>query len=34
MPRNNVELQTVAGFGELKANKYGKDILRIIEKYL
>lgn len=33
MPRNKVELQTVSGFGEVKANKYGDDILKIIEKY-
>ena len=33
MPRNKAKLQTVAGFGEAKANKYGDDILRILEKY-
>lgn len=33
MPRNKEELQTVAGFGEVKANKYGDDILKIVEKY-
>lgn len=33
MPRNKEELQTVAGFGAAKANKYGYDILKIIEKY-
>jgi superfamily II DNA helicase RecQ len=33
MPRSKEELQTVAGFGEVKANKYGDDILRIIKKY-
>lgn len=33
MPRNKEELQTVAGFGEVKANKYGDDILKIIMKY-
>jgi hypothetical protein len=33
MPRNKVELQTVSGFGEAKANKYGDDILKIIKKY-
>jgi hypothetical protein len=33
MPRNKVELQTVSGFGEVKANKYGDDILKIIKKY-
>ena len=33
MPRNKEELQTVAGFGEVKVNKYGDDILKIIKKY-
>ena len=33
MPRDKEELQTVAGFGEIKANKYGDDILKIIKKY-
>ena len=33
MPGNKEELQTVAGFGEVKANKYGDDILKIIKKY-
>lgn len=33
MPRSKEELQIVAGFGEAKANKYGIDILNIIEKY-
>jgi hypothetical protein len=33
MPRNNIELKKVAGFGEAKVNKYGKDILSIICKY-
>ncbi len=33
MPKNKEELQTVAGFGEIKANKYGTDILKIIGKY-
>lgn len=33
MPRNNEELQNVDGFGEMKANKYGEDIVSIIEKY-
>ncbi len=32
-PRSNEELQAVAGFGEVKINKYGNDILKIIEKY-
>lgn len=30
MPRNKEELQTVSGFGEVKTNKYGDDILKII----
>ncbi len=34
MPRNKEELQAVAGFGEVKANKYGDDILSIVGKYL
>lgn len=33
MPRSNEELLAVAGFGEAKINKYGNDILKIIEKY-
>jgi superfamily II DNA helicase RecQ len=33
MPRNKEELKKVSGFGEVKANKYGNDILKIIEKY-
>ncbi|GLC31676.1 HRDC domain-containing protein [Clostridium omnivorum] len=33
MPRNKEELQRVVGFGEIKANKYGDDILKIIKKY-
>jgi hypothetical protein len=33
MPKSRDELQTVAGFGEAKANKYGNDILKIVEKY-
>ncbi|QXE20848.1 HRDC domain-containing protein [Clostridium sp. 001] len=33
MPRNKEELQKVAGFGEVKVNKYGDDILKIIDKY-
>lgn len=33
MPRNTDELQTVAGFGEVKVKKYGDDILKIMSKY-
>lgn len=33
MPRSNEELLVVAGFGEAKINKYGNDILKIIENY-
>lgn len=33
MPRNKEELKTVSGFGEIKANKYGDDIVRIICQY-
>ena len=33
MPRSKEELQSVAGFGEAKANKYGNDILKIMSKY-
>lgn len=32
MPRNKEELQRVAGFGSVKANKYGDDILKIIKE--
>ncbi len=31
MPKSMKELQAVAGFGEIKAKKYGDDILRIVE---
>jgi superfamily II DNA helicase RecQ len=34
MPSNKSELQTVSGFGEAKVNKYGDDILSIIEKFI
>lgn len=34
MPRSNDELHAVAGFGESKINKYGNDILKIMNKYL
>lgn len=33
MPRNKEELQKVAGFGVVKVNKYGDDILKIIKEY-
>lgn len=33
MPRSKEELKTVSGFGEIKANKYGDDIIRIMCKY-
>lgn len=33
MPRNKQELQAVAGFAEAKVNKYGDDILKIVDKY-
>jgi superfamily II DNA helicase RecQ len=33
MPMSKDELKKVAGFGEVKANKYGDDILGIIKKY-
>ncbi|PWL53812.1 MAG: hypothetical protein DBY38_06545 [Clostridium cadaveris] len=33
MPRNKEELQKIAGFGAVKVNKYGDDILKIIKKY-
>jgi len=33
MPRSKEELQKVAGFREVKANKYGYDIFKIIKKY-
>lgn len=34
MPKTTSQLQTVAGFGEAKTNKYGDDILLILSKYL
>ncbi len=33
MPRSKKELQSVSGFGESKANKYGDDILAIMAKF-
>lgn len=33
MPINKEELKKVSGFGEIKANKYGDDILEILRKY-
>ncbi len=33
MPKSKEELMKVSGFGETKVNKYGEDILKIIEKY-
>lgn len=30
MPKNKEELKTVSGFGEIKVNKYGEDILKIL----
>ncbi len=33
-PKTLIELQSVSGFGEAKANKYGADILKIIRKYI
>lgn len=33
MPKSKEELLKVAGFGEIKTNKYGDDILKIIKKY-
>ncbi|MBQ9887120.1 MAG: NERD domain-containing protein [Lachnospiraceae bacterium] len=32
-PRDKFELLRIAGFGEVKVNKYGDDIIRIISKY-
>jgi len=33
MPKNKEELKSVEGFGVTKVNKYGDDIVRIIQKY-
>lgn len=33
MPRSKSELTKVSGFGEVKANKYGDDVLRILGEY-
>lgn len=33
MPRDKKDLQSVSGFGDVKVNKYGDDILNIIKKY-
>jgi superfamily II DNA helicase RecQ len=32
-PRTKSELTNIAGFGEVKAEKYGQDILSILEQY-
>ena len=34
MPKDRQELVQVPGFGEIKADKYGEDIIGIITKYL
>lgn len=34
MPRDKEELKKVAGFGEVKVEKYGKDIIEIVGKYV
>ena len=34
MPKNEKELMSISGIGELKAKKYGSDILNIVKKYL
>lgn len=33
MPKSKEELKSVAGFGEIKVNKYGDDILNIVGKF-
>lgn len=33
MPRSKEELMSVSGFGKVKVEKYGDDILKIVEKY-
>lgn len=33
MPKTKEELKAVNGFGEIKINKYGNDIIEIIKKY-
>jgi hypothetical protein len=33
MPKNVEDLQKVSGFGEVKCQKYGEDLLKIINKY-
>ncbi len=32
-PKDKIELQTVSGFGEKKADKYGKEIIGILSRY-
>lgn len=34
MPKTREELLKVSGFGEIKVEKYGADILEIIKKYI
>ena len=33
IPTNIEELQEISGFSEIKVNKYGEDILRIVGKF-
>ncbi|MDV4150281.1 HRDC domain-containing protein [Clostridium sp. AL.422] len=33
MPKNNSELKEVSGFGGIKVEKYGEDLIKIISKY-
>ncbi len=33
MPRTMEQLKNVSGFGEIKVNKYGRDIIEILSKY-
>jgi hypothetical protein len=33
MPKDIGELKNISGFGEVKVDKYGEDILEILNKY-
>lgn len=33
MPKNIGELKSIRGFGYIKCEKYGRDIIKIVEKY-
>ena len=34
MPRTIKQLKSIRGFGDIKCEKYGRDIIKIVEKYI